>query len=50
MAVKINEPVKIIQDYENAKGIPNPAVLVKLEKILEVKLRGKDIGSPIEKK
>lgn len=37
----------VIQDYEQGKAIPAPMVLSKLEKALKVKLRGKDIGTPL---
>ncbi|GAA95633.1 uncharacterized protein L969DRAFT_44672 [Mixia osmundae IAM 14324] len=46
LAQKINE--KSIGDYENGKAIPNVAVLGKMERILGVKLRGKDIGQPLQ--
>lgn len=36
-----------MQDYEQGKAIPAAAVLAKFERILKVKLRGKDIGSPL---
>eukprot|EP01110_Echinostelium_bisporum_P013136 TRINITY_DN8462_c0_g1_i1.p1 TRINITY_DN8462_c0_g1~~TRINITY_DN8462_c0_g1_i1.p1 ORF type:complete len:156 (+),score=69.85 TRINITY_DN8462_c0_g1_i1:44-469(+) len=50
LAVKINEPVKTITEYEQGKAIPNQQILSKLEKTLGVRLRGKDIGQPFEKK
>ena len=37
----------VISDYEAGRAIPNPQLLAKLEKALKVKLRGKDIGSPL---
>ncbi|KYQ89372.1 putative helix-turn-helix transcription factor [Tieghemostelium lacteum] len=48
LAVKINERQQVINDYESGNGIPAQAVLVKLEKALNVKLRGKDIGAPLK--
>jgi len=36
-----------VQQYEQGKGVPNQQVLAKLEKVLGVKLRGKNIGSPL---
>lgn len=37
----------MINDYESGKAVPNQQVLAKLERALGVKLRGKDIGSPL---
>ena len=45
--VQINERQNIIADYESGKAIPNQQVLSKMERILGIKLRGKDIGSPL---
>ena len=47
LGVKINERPNIIADYESGKAIPNPQVLSKMERILGIKLRGKDIGLPL---
>lgn len=47
LAAKVNEKPTVIQDYEQGKAIPAPQVLSKLEKALKVKLRGKDIGTPL---
>ena len=40
LSVKINEKPVIVSDYESGKAIPNQQVLIKLEKVLGVKLRG----------
>lgn len=40
LATRISEPAKVINEYEQCKGIPNNAILAKLEKVLGVKLRG----------
>ena len=40
VAQKINEKPSVLQDYESGKAIPNPQILVKLERTLGVKLRG----------
>lgn len=41
LAKKINERLQVVQEYENGKAVPNHMVLAKMEKVLEVKLRGK---------
>ncbi|XP_014664829.1 PREDICTED: endothelial differentiation-related factor 1-like [Priapulus caudatus] len=46
LATKINEKQQVVNEYEQAKAIPNQAVLAKMERILGVKLRGKDKGKP----
>ncbi|KAE8705831.1 Multiprotein-bridging factor 1c [Hibiscus syriacus] len=38
--------LKVVQEYENGKAVPNQAVLAKIERVLGVKLRGKRIGRP----
>ena len=50
LAQKINEKPTIIGEYESGKGIPNQQVLGKLERVLGVKLRGKNIGEPLAPK
>jgi len=47
LATKINEQVKVVQEYESGKAIPSQQVLNKLERALGIKLRGKDIGTPL---
>ncbi|KAK2645735.1 hypothetical protein Ddye_020930 [Dipteronia dyeriana] len=42
LAKLINERPQVVQEYENGKAVPNQAVLAKMEKILGVKLRGKN--------
>ncbi|KAF7988945.1 hypothetical protein HCN44_007255 [Aphidius gifuensis] len=49
LATKVNEKVQVINDYEAGRGIPNQLVLGKIEKVLGIKLRGKDRGQPLEK-
>ncbi|KTW25866.1 hypothetical protein T552_03140 [Pneumocystis carinii B80] len=46
-AQKICEKVSVINDYENGKAIPNQQILAKMEKVLNVKLRGSGIGQPL---
>ena len=45
LAQKVNERPNTIQEYEQGRAVPNQQLLSKLERILGVKLRGKDIGS-----
>lgn len=48
LATKINEKPQVVNEYEAGKAInPNQQILMKLERALGVKLRGKDIGSPL---
>jgi len=47
LATKINEKPSVINDYESGRAIPSQQVLAKLERALGVKLRGKDIGTPL---
>ncbi len=39
LAFKLNLQLKIIQDYENGKAIPNHIIINKIEKVLECRLR-----------
>lgn len=50
LGTRVNEKVEVIREYENGKAIPNQQVLAKLERVLGVKLRGKEIGQPIVQK
>ena len=50
LATQINEKPQIVTEYEQGKAIPNNAILGKLERVLGVKLRGKDIGAPLAPK
>ncbi|KAG5678001.1 hypothetical protein PVAND_007712 [Polypedilum vanderplanki] len=47
LATKINEKQQIVTDYEAGRGIPNNIILGKMERVLGIKLRGKDIGQPL---
>lgn len=47
LATKINERDTLIRDYEGGKVAPDQQVLSKTERVLGVKLRGKDIGEPL---
>lgn len=44
---KICEKPQIITDYEAGRGIPNNLILGKIERVIGVKLRGKDRGQPL---
>ncbi|XP_061117118.1 endothelial differentiation-related factor 1 homolog [Conger conger] len=50
LATKINEKPQVIGDYECGKAIPNNQVMGKIERAIGLKLRGKDIGLPLEPK
>jgi len=50
LAQRINEKPQVVNEYESGKAIPNQQILGKLERALGVKLRGKDIGSPLGSK
>ncbi|KAN0063858.1 multiprotein-bridging factor 1 [Thecaphora frezii] len=47
LGTKIMEKPQVIAEYESGKAIPNPQILGKMERVLQVKLRGKDIGTPL---
>ncbi|KAG5271985.1 hypothetical protein AALO_G00160380 [Alosa alosa] len=50
LATKINEKPQVIADYECGKAIPSNQVMSKIERAIGLKLRGKDIGQPLEAK
>lgn len=47
LATRINEKPTVINDYEAGRAVPNQQILGKIERAIGVKLRGKDIGSPL---
>jgi len=47
LATKINEKPQVINDYEAGRAIPNNQILSKVERIIGLKLRGKDKGQPL---
>ncbi|XP_078281945.1 endothelial differentiation-related factor 1 homolog isoform X2 [Rhinoraja longicauda] len=49
LATRISEKPQVIADYECGKAIPNNQVLGKVERVIGLRLRGKDIGQPLEK-
>jgi len=50
LATKMNEKPQVVIEYEQGKAIPNNIILAKMERILGIKLRGKDKGQPLEPK
>lgn len=48
LAEKLNLQNTVIQSYESGKVIPNKTLLVKMGRILNVHLTGKNIGKPIK--
>ncbi|XP_006898630.1 PREDICTED: endothelial differentiation-related factor 1-like isoform X1 [Elephantulus edwardii] len=50
LATKINEKAQVIADYESERAIPNNQVLGKIKRAIGLKLRGKGVGKPIEKR
>lgn len=47
LAKHINERAQVVQEYESGKAAPAQAVLAKMERALEVKLRGKGVGATL---
>jgi len=47
LATSINEKPQIVQEIEKGSAVVNQQILGKLERKLGVKLRGKDLGSPL---
>ena len=44
LATKICEKPQVVNEYEAGKGIPNNQIMIKIEKAIGIKLRGKDKG------
>lgn len=44
---KICEKPQIVNDYEAGRGIPNNVILGKMERVIGLKLRGKERGHPL---
>jgi len=47
LATSINEKPQVVQEIEKGSAVVNQQILGKLERKLGVKLRGKDLGSPL---
>jgi putative transcription factor len=47
LATRVNEKPNVINDYEAGRAVPNQQLLGKIERVIGVKLRGKDIGLPL---
>jgi hypothetical protein len=46
---KIGCKPQVINEYEQGKGIPDPAILSKISRVIKIKLTGKNIGEPLNK-
>lgn len=49
LSVKIQEKPNVVNDYEAGRAVPNQQIFGKLERALGIKLRGKNIGQPLQK-
>ncbi|XP_023222349.1 endothelial differentiation-related factor 1 homolog isoform X1 [Centruroides sculpturatus] len=47
LATKINEKPQVINDYEAGRAVPNQQILTKIERIIGVKLRGREKGQAL---
>ncbi|CAN7993616.1 unnamed protein product [Ixodes hexagonus] len=47
LATRINEKPQVINDYEAGRAIANQQVLAKIERVIGMKLRGKEKGMPL---
>ncbi len=44
---RVNEKPQVVNDYECGRAIPNQQIISKLERAVQVRLRGKDMGKPL---
>jgi len=47
LATRICEKQQVVNDYEAGRGIPNNLILGKIERVIGMKLRGKERGAPL---
>ena len=47
LAKRCNVKPQLVNDYESGRAKPNPTILRKMQRILGVKLLGKNIGDPL---
>lgn len=47
LASRISEKPNVINDYEAGRAVPNQQLLSKIQRVLGVKLTGKNIGEPL---
>ncbi|EDW83203.1 uncharacterized protein Dwil_GK22448 [Drosophila willistoni] len=48
LAIKICEKPHVISDYESGRCIPNYIILGKIERVIGIKLHGKERGIPLQ--
>ncbi|XP_015914714.1 endothelial differentiation-related factor 1 homolog [Parasteatoda tepidariorum] len=50
LATRINEKPQVINDYEAGRAVPNQMILTKIERVIGLKLRGKERGQSMDGK